>query len=172
MYITRKIETTLKRISQTFPVLMVTGPRQSGKTTLLNHLREEGRKYVSLDDPSDRLYAKTEPSAFLERYSPPVVIDEVQYAPELFPYIKIHVDRYKTNGGFWLTGLQMFHMMKNVSESLASRVGKLLLLFNRKILPRIFSVELQRHFIKCPSRFSSSLSILVLTDSTYIALPR
>ena len=123
MYITRKIETAVQSISRTFPALMVTGPRQSGKTTLLNRLSEEGRKYVSLDNPNDRLFAKTEPSAFLERYSPPVFIDEIQYAPEILPYIKIHVDRHKTNGAFWMTGSQMFHMMKNVSESLAGRVG-------------------------------------------------
>ena len=125
MYINRKIESTIKDISRTFPVLMVTGPRQSGKTTLLNRLREEGRKYATLDDPNDRLFARTEPSAFLERYSPPVIIDEIQYAPELLPYIKIHVDRQRNNGDFWLTGSQMFHMMKNVSESLAGRVGVL-----------------------------------------------
>jgi predicted AAA+ superfamily ATPase len=123
VYISRKIEATVQRISQTFPVLMLTGPRQSGKTTLLNHLSEDGRKYVSLDDPNNRLFAKTEPSAFLERYSPPVTIDEIQYAPEILPFIKIYVDKYKMNGDFWLTGSQMFHMMKNVSESLAGRVG-------------------------------------------------
>jgi predicted AAA+ superfamily ATPase len=123
MYITRKIETTVRRISLTFPVLMVTGPRQSGKTTMLNHLSGDGRKYVSLDDPSDRLFAKTEPSAFLERHSPPVIIDEIQYAPEILPYIKMYVDKHGTNGDFWLTGSQMFHMMKSASESLAGRVG-------------------------------------------------
>ena len=123
MYITRKIEAVVRNISQTFPALMVTGPRQSGKTTLLKRLREDARQYVSLDDPSDRLFAKTEPSAFLERHPPPVIIDEIQYAPELLPYIKICVDRRKANGDFWLTGSQMFHMMKNVSESLAGRVG-------------------------------------------------
>jgi predicted AAA+ superfamily ATPase len=123
MYITRKIEATVRRISQTFPVLMVTGPRQSGKTTLLTHLSENGHRYVSLDDPDDRLFAKTEPSAFLERYSPPVIIDEIQYAPEILPYIKMHADKHRTNGSFWLTGSQVFHMMKNASESLAGRVG-------------------------------------------------
>ena len=123
MYITRKIEDSVINISKTFPVLMVTGPRQSGKTTLLSRLRDEGRKYVSLDDPDDRLFAKTEPTAFLERYSPPVIIDEIQYAPEILPYIKIHVDKHKSNGDFWLTGSQPFHLMKNVSESLAGRVG-------------------------------------------------
>lgn len=123
MYIKRKIEDTVLNISRTFPVLLLTGPRQSGKTTMLDKLKEEGRKYVTLDDPDDRLFAKTEPSVFLERYSPPVIIDEIQYAPELFPYIKMYVDRNKKNGDFWLTGSQMFHMMKNVSESLAGRVG-------------------------------------------------
>ncbi|RCX18369.1 hypothetical protein DFR58_105133 [Anaerobacterium chartisolvens] len=123
MYIKRKVEDTILNISSTFPVLMLTGPRQSGKTTLLNKLSEADRKYVTLDDPADRLFARNEPTAFLERYSPPVIIDEIQYAPELFPYIKMHVDRHKNSGDFWLTGSQMFHMMKNVSESLAGRAG-------------------------------------------------
>ena len=123
MYIKRKIEDTILNISNTFPVLMLTGPRQSGKTTLLKKLSESDRKYVTLDDPDDRLFARNEPAAFLERYSPPVIIDEIQYAPELFPYIKMYVDRHKNSGDFWLTGSQMFHMMKNVSESLAGRVG-------------------------------------------------
>lgn len=123
MYIKRKIEDTVLNISRTFPVLMLTGPRQSGKTTLLKRLSEADRKYVTLDDPDDRLFARNEPTAFLERYSPPVIIDEIQYVPELFPYIKMYVDRHKNSGDFWLTGSQMFHMMKNVSESLAGRVG-------------------------------------------------
>jgi predicted AAA+ superfamily ATPase len=123
MYIKRKIEDAILNISNTFPVLMLTGPRQSGKTTLLNNLSEANRKYVTLDDPDDRLFARNEPTAFLERYSPPVIIDEIQYAPDLFPYIKMYVDRHKNSGDFWLTGSQMFHMMKNVSESLAGRVG-------------------------------------------------
>jgi predicted AAA+ superfamily ATPase len=90
---------------------------------MLQTKSEEGRKYVSLDDPADRIFAKNEPSAFLEKYSPPVIIDEFQYAPEILSYIKIHVDKHKRNGDFWLTGSQMFHSMKNISESLAGRVG-------------------------------------------------
>jgi len=123
MYIKRKIQETISHISSTLPVLLLTGPRQAGKTTLLKHVSEGKRKYVTLDDPADRLFAKEEPQAFLERYSPPIIIDEIQYAPEILPYIKIYVDKYKENGSFWLTGSQMFHMMQGVSESLAGRVG-------------------------------------------------
>jgi len=103
--------------------MVLTGPRQVGKTTLLQRMAETGRKYVALDNPTDRAMAKTEPELFLQRYSPPVIIDEVQYAPELFDYIKIHADKQKSCGDFWLTGSQTFHMMKNVTESLAGRAG-------------------------------------------------
>ena len=123
MYIVRAMEKSVQRISETFPVLLVTGPRQVGKTTMLTHLAESGRKYVTLDDPDVRLMAKTDPALFMMRYTPPLIIDEIQYAPEILPYIKISVDKNRTNGDFWLTGSQMFHMMKNVSESLAGRVG-------------------------------------------------
>ena len=123
MYIKRTIEETVKNISATMPVLMITGPRQVGKTTLLEQMIEPERKRVSLDNPTVRHLAKTDPELFLQKYAPPVFIDEVQYAPELFPYIKILVDQRKKPGDFWLTGSQMFLMMKNVSESLAGRVG-------------------------------------------------
>lgn len=123
MFIERALESIVKEVSETFPVLLVTGPRQVGKTTLLEHVADDNRKYVSLDDPVARSLAINEPSLFLQRYEPPVIIDEIQYAPELLPYIKIHVDRNKQNGDFWLTGSQMFQMMKGVSESLAGRVG-------------------------------------------------
>ena len=123
MYIKRAIEDTVIKISKTFPVLLVTGPRQAGKTTLLTQLAESERKYVTLDDPNDRMMAKTDPALFMQRYTPPVIIDEIQYAPEILPYIKIHVDKEKQRGKYWLTGSQAFHMMKNVSESLAGRVG-------------------------------------------------
>ena len=81
------------------------------------------RKYVTLDDPDVRYLAKHDPALFLQRYSPPVLIDEIQYAPELLPYIKMSVDRSRKKGDFWITGSQAFHLMKNVSESLAGRVG-------------------------------------------------
>jgi len=123
MYIHRAAEKIVRKISDTFPVLLVTGPRQVGKTTMLAHLAEEGRRYVTLDDPDIRMMAKNDPALFMQRYTPPLLIDEIQYAPEILPYIKISVDKNHENGKFWLTGSQMFHMMKNVSESLAGRVG-------------------------------------------------
>lgn len=128
-YIKRAAEDTIMKISKMFPVLLVTGPRQVGKTTLLQKLaevqKEDGieRKYVTLDDPDARYLAKTDPALFLQRYAPPVLIDEIQYATELFPYIKMSVDRSRQKGDFWLTGSQVFRLMENVSESLAGRVG-------------------------------------------------
>ena len=135
MYILRAIENTVRNISETFPVLLVTGPRQVGKTTLLMQLAQPNRRYVTLDDPDVRRVAKTDPALFLQRWRPPVIIDEIQYAPELLPYVKMHADSAKRNGDIWLTGSQMFHMMKNVSESLAGRVGivRLLGLSNSEI---------------------------------------
>lgn len=128
-YIKRAAEETITQISGMFPVLLVTGPRQVGKTTLLQKLAEEQRqqgierKYVTLDDPDVRYLAKMDPALFLQRYTPPVLIDEIQYATELLPYIKMSVDRSKRKGDFWLTGSQVFRLMGNVSESLAGRVG-------------------------------------------------
>ena len=128
-YIKRAAEDTIRRVSEMFPVLLVTGPRQVGKTTLLQKLAETQkntgveRKYVTLDDPDVRYLAKHDPALFLQRYSPPIFIDEIQYATELFPYIKMSVDRSKRKGDFWITGSQVFRLMQNVSESLAGRVG-------------------------------------------------
>ena len=123
MYIQRHLETVVRRASETFPVVMVTGPRQVGKTTMLENLAEADRTYVSLDSPINREMARTEPELFLQRYQPPVIIDEFQYAKDLLPFIKMYVDKHKNNGDFWLTGSQMFHTMKQVSESLAGRVA-------------------------------------------------
>lgn len=123
MYYKRTIEPAIRKISETFPVVIVTGPRQVGKTTMLSHMAEPERKIVSLDNPTIRSFAKSDPEMFLQRYAPPVLIDEVQYAPELFDYIKVYVDREKKCGDFWLTGSQTFRMMKQVTESLAGRAG-------------------------------------------------
>ena len=123
MFYERTIEKTLRSISESFPVLLLTGPRQIGKTTVLTKMATSNRKVVSLDNPTIRALAKEEPELFLQRYAPPVLIDEVQYVPELFDYIKVYVDVHKRNGDFWLTGSQTFHLMNNVTESLAGRVG-------------------------------------------------
>lgn len=123
IYYDRTIEPTIRKISDTFPVLIVTGPRQVGKTTLLTRIAQGDRKIVSLDNPTIRAFARRDPEMFLQRYAPPVMIDEIQYAPELFDYIKVYVDREKRCGDFWLTGSQTFHMMKKVTESLAGRAG-------------------------------------------------
>lgn len=123
MYIKRAVEETVSRTSKMFPVMLVTGPRQVGKTTLLQRLMEPQRKYVTLDDPDARYLAKKDPALFMQRYAPPVLIDEIQYATELLPYIKMDVDRSRRKGDFWITGSQVFHLMKGVSESLAGRVG-------------------------------------------------
>lgn len=125
MYISRIIESKLKYLSEHFRVVMVCGARQVGKTTLLNRIREENKQiqYVTLDYPRLRTLAREDPELFLQQYQTPLIIDEIQYAPELLPYIKIRVDEADQNGLYYLTGSQMFYMMKNVSESLAGRVG-------------------------------------------------
>ena len=123
MYINRQLEQVVLRANEMFPVIMVTGPRQVGKTTMLEKLAEKGRNYVSLDSPVTREMAINEPELFLQRFPPPVLIDEFQYAKELLSFIKIHVDKNRRNGDYWLTGSQMFHMMERVSESLAGRVA-------------------------------------------------
>jgi predicted AAA+ superfamily ATPase len=124
----RTMRPFVESVSRAFPALMLTGMRQVGKSTLLEMLRTRERKYVSLDDLSDREIARSSPALFIQRYQPPVVIDEIQYAPELFPYIKIYVDTHRENGLFWLTGSQKFQLMKGVRESLAGRVAILDLL--------------------------------------------
>lgn len=125
-YISRNLETVVKQAASEYPVVLVTGPRQVGKTTMLQKLMEgTDRRYVTLDDLNDRSVAKTDPELFLQLHKPPILIDEVQYAPELFAYIKIYVDKYHEPGAFWLTGSQVFKLMRGVQESLAGRVAVL-----------------------------------------------
>ena len=128
MYLQRTIEAFISKASGQFPVLLLTGTRQVGKTTALRHLAGKDRSYVTLDDPLALELAHRDPALFLERYHPPVLIDEVQYAPQLLSLIKLRVDRENSAGQFWLTGSQTFHLMKDVSESLAGRVAVLYLL--------------------------------------------
>lgn len=122
-YLPRTLEAFFQKADRQFSVLLLTGSRQVGKTTFLQHVSGKDRVYVTLDDPMVRNLAKEDPGLFLQRFRPPVLIDEIQYAPELLPFIKIEVDRKHEPGMFWLTGSQQFHLMRGVSESLAGRVG-------------------------------------------------
>lgn len=127
-YISRHLEKCVQNLSKSYAAILLTGPRQSGKTTMLKALAEKenaGRRYVTLDDLTVREMAKNDPALFLQMYKPPVLIDEIQYAPELFTYIKIHIDRNHHPGDFWLTGSQIFRLMRGVQESLAGRVALL-----------------------------------------------
>ena len=127
-YISRHMESRILELSKSYSAILVTGPRQAGKTTMLRSLAEKeniGRKYVTLDDLTERDMAKNDPALFLQLHRPPVLIDEVQYAPELFTYIKIHIDEHHNPGDFWLTGSQIFRLMRGVQESLAGRVALL-----------------------------------------------
>ena len=128
-YIPRAAESLVRRYSDYFKVVVVTGPRQVGKTTMLKHLMEEdhargiNRSYVSLDSTAIRETVREDPALFFQRWKPPILIDEIQKAPELLPYIKEIVDASADAGSVWLTGSQPFHLMKNVSETLAGRAG-------------------------------------------------
>lgn len=137
-YIKRTMETSLKNMAKSFPVVMITGPRQVGKTTLLNMIIKDSEQkinFVTLDNLDARKLAVEDPELFLRTYKTPLIIDEFQYAPELLSYIKIVVDQKrlesfeneetKKNGLFYLTGSQAFQTMSNVTESLAGRVGLL-----------------------------------------------
>ena len=121
--INREGKKCVEEINNSFRVLLVTGPRQVGKTTLLKECMPSDMNYVTLDDKALRTAAQESPKLFLEEHGYPLLIDEVQYAPELFPYIKMNVDDDKRRGLYWLTGSQQFSLMKNVQESLAGRVG-------------------------------------------------
>ena len=152
MYITRDLEPIIKQVAKEYPVLLLTGPRQVGKTTLLRHLSSSDgtkRTYVSLDSLEARTLANRDPDAFFSKYPPPILIDEVQYAPDLFRAIKVLVDERRCSGEFWLTGSQVFHLMQNVQESLAGRVVHLslgTLSQNERfshLEPRAFSLDLE-----------------------------
>ena len=123
-YIKRTLEQKILEISEDYSCLLLIGPRQVGKTTMLEHLMEgTGRQKVTLDDAENRRLAKSDPELFLELHPAPVLIDEVQYAPELFSYIKIRVDGGAAPGAYWLTGSQAFQLMELAQESLAGRTA-------------------------------------------------
>ena len=123
-YIKREAERKFREMSNFFKVVLVTGARQVGKTTMLKKLADgTDRTYVSLDDIMARELAQSDPALFFQKYKPPVIIDEVQYAPQLFERIKVICDSSEEYGQFWLTGSQQYDMMKNVRETLAGRIG-------------------------------------------------
>lgn len=128
MYITRNIEKCILDASKKYPVIMVCGQRQVGKSTMLNHIKEEKRTYVSFDNRQIRRLAETDPKLFFETYKYPLIIDEFQKVPQILEDIKDIIDRLEyegkdNNGLFWLTGSQKFNLMKGISESLAGRVA-------------------------------------------------
>ena len=130
-YLSRIAEKKFLRMNENFPVILVTGARQVGKTTMLEHLAEtqdaslrgQNRTYVTLDDLNIRDMAMNDPVRFFQNFKTPIIIDEIQYAPNLFSQIKIMCDKSKKPGEFWLTGSQSYSLMKGISESLAGRVG-------------------------------------------------
>lgn len=124
VYITREIERKFLKMNDFFKAVLVTGARQVGKTTMLKHLAEgTNRTYVSLDNAMVRELAQTDPALFFQTYKPPILIDEVQKAPELFEQIKIICDESDEKGLIWLTGSQQYKMMEKVRETLAGRIG-------------------------------------------------
>lgn len=124
-YIKRDMEELVLSLSEEYSCILISGPRQVGKSTMLEHIMTSDRNKVTLDDLNERALAKTDPEMFLAMHPAPVLIDEVQYAPELFPYIKMRIDNGAPAGSYWLTGSQAFKLMTLAQESLAGRVALL-----------------------------------------------
>ena len=124
MYVQRLLSLKLKEALSNFSSVLITGPRQSGKTTFVQHELYTSHKYVSFDDPLNRTFALDDPYGFLAQYKDqPLIIDEIQYVPEILPYIKMEIDKTHKIGQWVLTGSQQFQFMKNISETLAGRVA-------------------------------------------------
>ena len=157
-YIKRSIEKVISKQEEMFKVLLITGSRQVGKTTLLKNIKPN-TKYITLDDIFLNQAAIEDPALFLKSNNPPIIIDEVQYAPNLFRYIKILVDEAETGTLFYLTGSQQFHLMKNISESLAGRVGILNLL--GLSLREIKEIDFHKPFIPTNEYFENRSNYLV-----------
>jgi len=122
-YIKRDIESLILDAANSYSAVIITGPRQVGKTTTLRKLLGENCRFVSLDNKEQKNLAQTDPESFLSLNPAPVIIDEIQYAPELFPYIKMKIDNGAPPGSYLMTGSQMYHLMKLAGESLAGRAA-------------------------------------------------
>ncbi len=145
IYMERTLERKFLHMSSFFKAVLVTGARQVGKTTMLKHLAsEQNRTYISMDNTMARALAKSDPVLFFQTYQPPIIIDEIQKAPELFEQIKLMCDESEERGLFWLTGSQQFQMMKNIRETLAGRIGilELFSLSKSEVEGRIFPNEM------------------------------
>lgn len=121
--IKRELESKFKSLSKSRKVILITGARQVGKSTFVKSIKEDDRTYITLDDLTLRELAQNDPKLFLMNYPGKIIIDEVQYAPNLFSYIKMDVDNGEEYGKYWLTGSQKVELMKNVDETLAGRVS-------------------------------------------------
>ncbi|MEW5766474.1 MAG: ATP-binding protein [bacterium] len=154
IYIPRQIEKTIVELAKQFPAVVLTGPRQSGKSTLLLNLFGKTHKIISFDDPLVRERAISDPKFFLEGISDDIIFDEIQYVPEILPYLKIAIDKERQRRGrFILTGSCQFNLIKNLTETLAGRIGILVLLpftkGEKELIPNIKSrlITSQDHFI-------------------------
>ena len=134
----RILARTIQKAMKSFPAIVVTGPRQSGKTTLLKMLFAKSHRFVTLEDPDVRMRAKEDPLRFLEQFRPPVIIDEIQYVPELLSYIKTKIDQKRRPGQWLFTGSQNFVLMHGISQSLAGRAAVL------SLLPFSFSERIEQ----------------------------
>lgn len=121
---TRQMQALLQTLIQQFPAILLTGPRQVGKSTLLQQF-ESDYEYITFDDPMLLNQAKNDPTLFMLNHNGKLILDEVQYVPELFSSLKLEIDQQKTNGLFLLSGSQAFELMQNVTESLAGRIAVL-----------------------------------------------
>ena len=173
----RHAEITIKRLKSSYPAILITGARQTGKTTLLKKVTEpEKISYITFDDPMEESSAKTDPKTFMELHPAPYTFDEVQYVPDLFRYLKIEIDKNRHNGMFFLTGSQQFTLMEKTTETLSGRIGIIQLypfsareirkdLFNENFIPKDFSIE-SRMTVRFPIKSGMTVHFGAITSPT------